>query len=494
MANWWELAPVVGQTQSEQWWTNAPLASSKAQASDIAASALSGIGRGIPETIEFLGAATATLPSAATSYMRGNYKGLGNEFRGLMAESPVSPNINKVLGEPYQPQTEAGRYARAMGAGGAAGMLGGLPAAISGVAGGAGGEAGGDIAAATAGEAYRPVGGVIGSVLGGGATYRYGSAPVSRGLAKPSVPPAPSADDIRAMANIKYTEAAQKGGVFSPKAVNTFLSEASKQFEAPSPLAAKATKPSAALSEVENLGVFADKPMTLAEAQYLDEQIGNSIDKFTENGVLKKEGLQLFKVQNKLRDAVMGAGPDDIIGGQEGVNALTEGRKLWSQQVRLSDIEKIITRAELSQNPATAIKTGFKNLYLNKDRMRGYSEAEKEVIRKAAETGSVQDMAATFGTRLIPAITAAAGGGLTGTLAATAGSMASRSASTALQVGRAQKAAEIVARGGVMPSILQRASGLARNVAGEVGGQINQDLDVLTGLLKPNPKTKVRMP
>jgi hypothetical protein len=493
MAKWWESAPEVGKTQSEQWWTEAPLASGVAQAGDIGASALSGLGRGIPETVEFLGAATATLPSAAISAARGQYEGLGNEFRGLMAQAPLTPVINQAVGQPYQPQTEAGRYARAMGAGAATGVVGGLPGVFSGLLGGAGAEAGGDVAA-MAGEEYRPVGGLIGGLLGGASTYRYGAAPVARGLAKPAID-VPTADDIRSLANQKYQEAAQAGGVFSPKLSNKFLAEATKQFEAPSELAAKAAKPSEALKYIEDFGVFADKPMSLADAQYLDEYLGDAIDSFvdTTTGKVSKQGQKLVSVQDTLRRTVLEAPESEIVGGRAGVDALAEGRQLWQRQAKLRDIEKIIARAELTQNPAQSLKTGFRNLLTNPNRIKGFSADEKELVRQAAESGRVGDLMQTFGSRLLPIINVASGGGVGGVLGTVAGSELARSGASGAQLARANRLVESVALGRPR-GILQRASGMARNVAGEVGGQVQRDVGVLTGLLKPNPKTKVRMP
>jgi hypothetical protein len=461
---------------------------------DIAASALTGLGRGIPETTEFLGAATATLPSAAISAARGQYQGLGNEFRGLMAQAPLTPAINQAFGPAYQPQTEAGRYARAMGAGAATGVIGGGAGVLSGLVGGAGSEAGGDIAATTLGEDYRTLGQATGGVLGGLSTYRYGAAPTARGLAKPSVN-VPTADDIRSLANQKYQQAAEAGGVFSPNLSNKFLAEASKGFEAPSPLAAQAAKPSEALKYIEDFRVFADKPMTLADAQYLDEYLGDAIDSFVDplTGKVSKQGQKLVGVQDTLRRTILDAPESEIVGGRAGVDALAEGRQLWQRQAKLRDIEKIIARAELTQNPAQSLKTGFRNLLTNPNRIRGFSADEKELVRKAAESGRVGDLMQTMGSRLIPVISAATGGGVQGVLGAAAATGLSRSGASGAQMARANRLAESVALGEPV-GILQRASGMARNVAGEVGGQVQRDVGILTGLLKPNPKTKVRMP
>ena len=491
MANWWESAPLANQ--QDDWWKNVPLANAVSTGQDVAASSISGLGRGIPETVESLGAAVATLPSAAVSAIRGNYKGLGQEFRDLYSERPLSPAIDKAFGKAYQPQTPAGRYARSMGSNAALGVFGGIPGVVSGIAGGAGSEAGGDIAASTVGEDYRGVGNVVGGILGGLSSYRYGTAPVARGLEKPSIS-VPTADDIRSLANQKYQQAAEAGGVFSPAVSNKFLAEATKGFEAPSKLAAQAAKPSEALKQIEDFSVFVDKPMTLADAQYLDEYLGDSIDSFVDatTGKVSKQGQKLIQVQDTLRKTIMSAPESEIVGGKAGVEALAEGRGLWQKQAKLRDIEKIITRAELTQNPAQSLKTGFRNLLTNPNRIRGFSDAEKELVRKAAESGSIQDLMQTMGSRLIPVISAATGGGVPGVLGTAAATGLARSGASAAQMGRANRLVESVALG-KPTGVLQRAMGTASNVAEEVTGQVNRDLGVLTGLLKPNPKTPVRI-
>lgn len=484
MEKWWLAAPEADKIPAQKWWMDAPLAATGANLSDIVASGASGVGRGIPETIETLAAAVGTPLSAAMSAAQGDYQGLGKEFSGLMSQAPLTPALNKVFGEPYEPKTTGGRYARSMGAGSATGALGGFAGVLSGLAGGYGAEAGGDVAANLLGEDARPIGGLLGALVGGASTYRYGAQPLARGAAKPSVA-VPSSDEIRTLANQKYQEAAKAGGVFSPRVSNKFLADASKGFEAPSQLAAKAAKPSEALKYIEDFSVYADKPMTLADAQYLDEYLGDAIDSFvdTTTGKVSKQGQKLIDVQNKLRNTIMDAPEADIVGGRAGVKALSEGRNLWSKQAKLRDIEKIITRADLSQNPATALKTGFRTLYTNPSRMRGYTDAEKQLIKSAAETGRVQDLMQTFGSRLLPIVSAASGGGVMGTLGATAGSALSRAGASAAQMGRANKLVEAVALGQPV-GLLQRLSGLARNVGGELSGNVRNDLGLLGGLMR----------
>lgn len=217
MANFFDQFDVNTKQQPQNFFDQFDVANNVlTPAQDAAMSFGSGVVRSVPETIEFLGAAAATLPSAAISASRGQYEGIVPEFQSLMQERPLTPVMNMALGEAYQPQTDYGRYARSMAAGLSTGAIGGVAGAVSGLAGGAGAEAGGDIAAATAGEEYRPVGGLIGALAGGGATYRYGVQPVSRGVSKPTTQ-APKPINTTAQPNIIL----QQTQTVQPKTIQT---------------------------------------------------------------------------------------------------------------------------------------------------------------------------------------------------------------------------------------------------------------------------------
>jgi hypothetical protein len=111
-------------------------------------------------------------------------------------------------------------------------------------------------------------------------------------------------------------------------------------------------------------------------------------------------------------------------------------RAKWAQAARMRDVEHIMTRAQMMDNPATALKTGFRTLYNNKSRIAGYTAEEKEAIKLAAE-GKYTDVLRTFGSRLIPIATAVKGGGLVGDAGAYAASAANRKAAELLQMKRA---------------------------------------------------------
>lgn len=282
-----------------------------------------------------------------------------------------------------------------------------------------------------------------GAMLGGavgGAIPAVGAA-ANKLLTKSIIP---NADQLRAKAGELYKLAEQKGGVLKPEFTNKFVDQV------------ESLKPQTEIGKivggdtpftkfVEKISNIRDKPITLDAAQELDELLGEAIDNFTDMGRLTKQGKKLLDIQSTFRNMIAEADDAVVVGGKEGFQALKDGRKLWATSRKLADIERIVTRAELTDNPATGIKTGFRTLLNNPTRLKGFNEAERKAIKKAAESGVVTDALRIMGSRLLPIVTGASGGGLGATAAASALSTASRGAASKLQVGKAKKLADLIA-------------------------------------------------
>lgn len=501
MANWWDSAPLA--KQQDKWWESAPIASTVTTGQDMAASALSGLGRGIPETVEFLGAAAGTLPSAAISSARGQYQGLGSEFRGLMANAPLTPAINQLVGgEAYQPQTEAGRYARAIGAGASTGVIGRLPGVVSGMVGGAGAEGGGDIAAATAGEEYRPVGGLVGGLLGGAATYRYGAVPTARGIEKAAqeIQPMQGAP-LEAAKQAAYKAVDESKSAVGRTAVKGFV-EQTKQNLKRQGYVESAPEYASITRKLEELATKPQEELTPAGFDAWLKGVGDIAASDTNatrlGGILKRE-------TNKFLENVQ---PNQMAYGRaEDAKLVRTARKLNAQFERDRAIEDAFTRVETrgpSVSEEVAIKNEFRRLSRDSDFTAGLPEDVRKAVEAAASTGNTERLLrkvgglSPTGGRLGMAVNTALGGAAIGTanpafvIPGALGFLADTGAGL-LANRQANFAADAVRRMSTQrPSVLQRASGLARNVAGEVGGQVANDLGVL-GLLKPNPRTPVRI-
>lgn len=290
-------------------------------------------------------------------------------------------------------------------------------------------------------------GGAIGGLAGG-----VSSALASRtGSAAPRV----TSQDVRQQAGAVYQRADQLGGVLKPSFTDDFIDDI--QTLSPQTTAGRIVAGDDEFTQI--VGRFEGlrgKPLTLQEANEVDKVLGDQIDKFIDGTTGKPDaiGRKLIQLQSTLRNKISGATQNDIVGTKEGFEALKEGRKLWSRAAKLNDIERIVGKAELMQVPATAIKTGFRTLASNPARLRGYTDAEKALIRKAAETGIATDVLNVFGSRLIPIGAGVAGtsvggpvGGAIAGLGSYAASAAARRTAEAMQMAKANAVTDLIANG-----------------------------------------------
>lgn len=339
---------------------------------------------------------------------------------------------------------------------------------------GVGATSGAITGAGTAQEGERLEGAQEGATLGaavGGAIPIAGDA-VKRIINKKSR--IPNANQLRQTAGKLYQEASEQGGVLKPEFTNEFIEEINKL--TPQTKTGKQVAGDDAFSNlVKRVSELKGQPLPLADAQELDELLGDAIDNFVEAGRLKKQGKKILDIQSILRNNIAKANPQSVIGNKKGFDTLKKARKIWAASSRLADVERIIERAERTEQPATSIKAGFRTLLANPKRMRGFTKSERTAIKNAAETGVVTDVIRSFGSRLIPIVTAATTGSVGATATASAGSLASRGAATRLQLNRANKIAEAILegtleRGTKQPDITTPLSVL---VAGQQVGQQN---------------------
>jgi len=257
----------------------------------------------------------------------------------------------------------------------------------------------------------------------------------------------PNSEQLRKQASNLYKLADEQGGVLKPEVTNDFL-DTLNSLRPQSEMGKLVSGDSAFTKTLDNFNTIRNRPMTLQDAQELDEALGDAIDSFTELGKVTKQGKKLLDVQTALRNKINDATEEMTIGGKQGFDTWKQGQKLWSASRKLNDIERIINRADMMENPATAIKTGFSTLLSNPQRLKGYSPSEISAMKEAANTGFVTDtLKGIFGSRLNGVISGAVGGPLAG-VAGAATSAASRGLAEKVQVGKAMKAAEMVATQG----------------------------------------------
>lgn len=187
--------------------------------------------------------------------------------------------------------------------------------------------------------------------------------------------------------------------------------------------------------------------------QLLNQAIDKDTDAF---GKVGPDGNKLIAAKRGLDNWVKTMDPTTALqsGDPDAINMLTNyARPTWAQATKLQDVERVMNRAQMMDNPTTAMKTGFRNLALSA-KSNGYSDEEYAALDKAARTGLGVDTLRVFGSRLIPIISSGAGGlsgGFPGYVAGNLGaqgvSTLSRNTANFLQTRKAQKLANIIAQG-----------------------------------------------
>lgn len=265
--------------------------------------------------------------------------------------------------------------------------------------------------------------------------------------------PVMTAQEFRAKANESYTKAAEQGGILSAELTNKFIDESNKlqPQTAEGQLISGSTAATELLQKAQQLR---DKPLSLQAAQEIDSAITAEITKHVDplTGRPTAEGLGLIKIQDKFRDTINSATEKDIAGGKTGFDYWKEGKDYWARAAKLNDIEKIIARAELMEQPSTGIKSGFRTLASNPKRMAGYTKQEQALIRKAAKTGIVTGAFRLAGSGLVPIGTLIAGGGVGGAAGAYLGSSVAKGVANKMQLGKANKVAEAITNRGQAPA------------------------------------------
>lgn len=243
--------------------------------------------------------------------------------------------------------------------------------------------------------------------------------------------------DVKDLGSKMYKELAKEGAVTNPEFTDKMIGyvEAQKPASALG-LATGKSDPSLELSKV--LQDFKGKPLDFQSIQEFDENLSNQITNAMKDGRHTPESNKLSDIQQGIRNLVNKAGPEDMLTGTpEGFQKLAQARKIWSQYIKMRDIENIEFRASYAKQPASAAQTMYKNLLTNAKKTRGYSADELDLLKKAAKTGSAVDMLNIIGSRLIPMVSGAAGG-FPGAAIGYASSAAARNVAEKMQSAKAQ--------------------------------------------------------
>lgn len=252
----------------------------------------------------------------------------------------------------------------------------------------------------------------------------------------------PNADKIRKRAKELYQKAEKIGANFAPEFTENLINRVSavlpQSFEG-----ATVAGRSIVNDVVDRFTTLSGKHLSLKGIHEIDKFLGGKVQALMKAGE-DEQAYGLRSIQGIIRNMVDDPSYDGFItGGREGIEALKEGRKLFSSAYKLDDMEDIIKFSDTYKQPVTAIQTGFRRLSKDAERM-GYTSDEIELLDRASRTNNFTDALAILGSRLT-AIGGAVSGGPIGAAAGYLSSTAARSGATASQLSRANAAIRKVA-------------------------------------------------
>jgi hypothetical protein len=161
-----------------------------------------------------------------------------------------------------------------------------------------------------------------------------------------------------------------------------------------------------------------DHPLTLSDVQAMDETMSGLISKALRSGD-NKVANNLQDIQQAWREQADGVTANDVTGGTAGFQALDPARQAWAQYRKMSDVQLMKERADMTQNPTTSYKTAVKNFVTGRN-SRGWSDDEKAALVASADRGVLGGALHLLGSRLLPHVGGSVGasiGGIPGFLA-----------------------------------------------------------------------------
>lgn len=166
-------------------------------------------------------------------------------------------------------------------------------------------------------------------------------------------------------------------------------------------------------------------------------------------------------IRSRMDDYIDNLGSSDVLmGNAAGAKALKDARSLWSRASKGEELTELVERAGVRAGQFTgsgfenALRTEFRQLAMNKKRLRRYSPAEQEAIKRVAMGGPLENTARWLGKFAPRGIVSTALGSVLGAPFGPGGPMlvwgageVGRKAATTLTRRNAQKAIDTALKG-----------------------------------------------
>jgi hypothetical protein len=278
---------------------------------------------------------------------------------------------------------------------------------------------------------------------------------------------APTADQLRNMSDLQYTNATKAGVVVSPESLKAKLPSFNEALKVEGYDPGLHPQLNAVVTRLQQ---ETDAPKTLKELETL-RRIVKAPTRTFDNPDQQRIAYRLL---DEFDDYVDNLKPADLVGAAKesktATTALSKARNLYARSKKSDVMSDILERAEIKAGAnftqsglENSLRQELKSLALNKKRMAGFTKAEQDAIQAAAKGGNVQNVLRYFGkyapTSVIPAgigsgIGAGVGAAMGGPVGAAIGSAvvptvgaAARSGATRIGMNRLQELQDMIALG-----------------------------------------------
>lgn len=417
-------------------------------------------------------AVESLLPGVDYAGRRDHYRQQEAQFEESNPGMALAADIGGAMAAPLGALGAVGKGAgwikRAAASGGATGLLSGIYGAME-------GEGGFENRMADA-KSDAALGGAIGAaipLLGAGVQRVANSRATSKAI-KEAVESAPSTRELREAGQAAYRAVDDAGVAIKPEAARGLFDSLTDSMRAnglDEGASALNLSPGAKrLTEVMQEAVPDDAPVSFGlldqirrKAGVPASNLGNKLDQSL--GTQAIEGLDDF-INNLPADAVASGNADDL------PQLVNTARDLWAKMSRSQVIDDAIEAADggYVSGSASGLRNQFARILRNKKLSRGFSEAEKKMMKRVVEGTLPERLIHLAGGGLGQLFTIGGGYGTGGLLGAAAGTgIASQAGKLSEKI--ASKNAEalraVVANGGLLelPQASTQAAGLIEQLA-----------------------------
>lgn len=263
--------------------------------------------------------------------------------------------------------------------------------------------------------------------------------------------PAPTRSQLSDAADAAYKRADESGVIVTPDSFGALKAKITEQMRADGIDPTLHPDATAALRRITQ----SEGPQSLKQLETL-RRIANDAE-----GSIKPADQRLAgKMVDELDEYIDSLTEKDVVAGDASKGkALAEARNFYSRKKKAEELDRLVSRAELSapnfsaSGMENALRTEFRTLAKNDRRMRRFTAEEQEAIRKVAKGGPTENalrmlgkLAPTGVVSSLPTILATMATGPIGAAPALAG-LAGRYAATRMTLGNVTKANELVRRG-----------------------------------------------